>query len=276
MRFVRRPGALPALIAAVLALAPRLAHAQDAGGLRDFCAERPGRATPPCIVDVGRVMIEVDGLDLTRNRDAGLTQTSLVALSPHLRFGLTPNLEWGVNFTPFTETRVRGDPAARATTRGTGDTTLDLKFSLLNPGGAGPSVAILPFVSLPTAQHGLGAGGFQGGVIAPVALALPSGFSLSLAPELDVVRNGEGGVRPLYVSAISLGHALTPQLSGAVELWASAEHAPDGWEKHATADVALAWIPKARPNLQLDAGVNLGLNHSAPDVQAYVGASRRF
>ena len=274
MSFVRRLA--PALALAILALAPRLARAED-GGLRDFCAERPGRATPTCIVDQGHLMIEVDVLDLTRDRQAGVTQESLVALSPHLRFGLTPNIEWGVTFTPFTQSRTRGDPAAgEATLRGTGDTTLNLKINLLNPGGSGPSVALLPFVSLPTAQHGLGAGGFQGGLVAPVALALPAGFSLSLDPEVDVARNGTGGVRPVYVSALSLGHALTPQVSGAVELWASAEHAPDGWETRATADLALAWIPKASPNLQLDAGVNLGLNRTTPDVQAYVGASRRF
>jgi len=275
MTFVRgfAAKAAPAMVATLLALAPGRARAEDQG-LRDFCAERPGRATPTCIVDQGHAMLEVDVLDLTRNRDAGLTDESLVALSPHLRVGLTPNIEWGVSFIPFTQSRAPG--AAKATLRGTGDTTLNLKINLMNPSGAGPSVALLPFVSLPTAQHGLGAGGFQGGLVAPVALALPDGFSLSLDPEVDAVRNGTGGVRPVYVSALSLSHALTAQLSGAVELWASAEHAPDGWEKHATADLALAWIPKARPYLQLDAGVNLGLNRSTPDVQAYVGASRRF
>src|SRR5665213_2471231 len=150
MSFIRRLAAcgLPALAAALFTLAPRLAHAEDAG-LRDFCAERPGRATPTCIVDQGHLMLEVDVLDLTRNRDAGLTQESLTAFSPHLRFGLTPTLEWGVAFSPFTQSRVRGDPAANATIRGTGDTTLNLKINLMNPSGAGPSLALLPFVSLP-------------------------------------------------------------------------------------------------------------------------------
>ena len=41
-------------------------------------------------------------------------------------------------------------------------------------------------------------------------------------------------------------------------------------------DLGAAWIPSSQPNLQLDGGVNLGLNSRTPGVQAYVGISRRF
>jgi hypothetical protein len=220
-------------------------------------------------------MLEVDALDITRDRDAGVTEQTTLALAPHLRVGLTSILEAGIALTPYAEVRAR-DAGGHVATRGTGDTIVNLKLSLKNPGGEGPSVAILPFVSLPTAQHGLGAGGFQGGVIVPVALSLPGGFSLGLDPEVDAVRNGHGGVRPAYVMAAALAHAVAPGLTGGVELWTSNTRTPEGWERQATADATLAWIPAKRPNLQLDAGVNLGLTHRTPDLQAYVGVSRRF
>jgi hypothetical protein len=253
---------------------PVAAWAED-GALRDFCAERPGRATPSCILDPGHLMLEVDAFDVTRDREDGVTTQTTLALAPHLRLGLSPTLEAGVSFIPFSEVSVR-DALGRSTARGLGDTVVNLKLSLKNPGGEGPSVAILPFVSLPTAQRHLGAGGFQGGLIVPVALNLPAGFSLGLDPEMDAVRDGRGGVRPAYVMAFALAHPLGAGVTGGLELWGSETRAADRWSRQATADATLAWIPAKRPNLQLDAGVNLGLNRQTPDVQAYAGISRRF
>jgi len=254
--------------------APVAARAED-GGLRDFCAERPGRATPSCIVDPGHLMLEVDAFDVTRDRQDGVTSRTTLALAPHLRLGLTNTLEAGVSFVPFSDVSVR-DALGRTTAHGIGDTVFNLKLSLKNPGGDGPSVAILPFVSLPTAQRHLGAGGFQGGLIVPVALDLPAGFSLGLDPEVDAVRNGRGGVRPAYVMALALAHGLGGGMTGGVELWGSETRDAGRWSRQATADATLAWIPAKRPSLQLDAGVNLGLNRQTPDVEAYAGISRRF
>jgi hypothetical protein len=265
-----------AALLAALALAVAPAARAQTTQLRDFCAERPGRATPPCIIDPGHVMLEVDVFDVTRDRTGGVTTQATVAFSPHLRVGLTDTVEAGITFVPYTEVRTRGDPTAASKVRGTGDTEINLKISLMNPSGDGPSVAILPFIMAPTAQHGLGAGGFQGGVIVPVALALPAGFTLTVDPEVDALRDGQGGVRPAYVMAASLSHAVFPGGTLGVELWSSAAHLADGAQRQATADVILAWIPPRRPNLQLDTGVNVGLTRDTPDVQAYVGVSRRF
>jgi hypothetical protein len=263
-------GSARAIWAAAWLALPLAAHAQDAG-LRDLCAERPGRATPSCIVDRGHLMLEVDAFDLTRDRREGVTVQTTQALAPHLRLGLTDTLEAGVVLTPYAEVRTRG-AGAGATARGAGDTVFDLKLSLRNPAGDGTSLAILPFVSAPTAQHGLGAGGFQGGVILPVAAALPGGFSLGLDPEVDAVRDGRGGAQAAYVAVAALSHGVGPGLTAGVELWTSRTRA----ETQATADATLAWAPPARPDLQLDAGVNLGLNRRTPGVEAYAGISRRF
>lgn len=266
----RRTDRLAAAVLVAALIAPLGARAED-GGLRDFCAERPGRATPSCIVDAGRLMLEIDALDVTRDRQGGVSQQTTAALAPHLRLGLTDVLEAGVAFTPYAQVRTR-EGGGRTTAQGTGDTVFNLKLSLKNPAGDGTSVAILPFVSAPTAQHGLGAGGFQGGVILPVAVALPQGFSLGFDPEVDAIRNGRGGVDATYVAVASLSHGVGRGLTGGVELWASRTRSLT----QATADATLAWIPPSRPNLQLDAGVNLGLNRRTPDVQAYAGVSRRF
>jgi hypothetical protein len=48
---------------------------------------------------------------------------------------------------------------------------------------------------------------------------------------------------------------------------------PSGHKTEWLAGLSAAWM--AKDDLQLDAGANLGL-HGAPDVQLYLGVSRRF
>lgn len=264
------------LLAALLTtLAATSAHAEDPGQLRDFCAHRPGKATPPCLIDPGRLMVEIDGFDFARTRDAGVTQDATVVLSPDLRFGLTPAIEASLNLAPYVRLRTRAAGQASATS-GTGDSQFALTWSLKNPDGSGTSVAVEAFAGLPTAQHGLGAGGFQGGFVIPIAFTLPAGLSLTLDPEIDALRTAGGGLHPAYAGAVALSRGLGQGLTGSVELWASQDQNPAGHVAQATFDAALAWISKGRPNLQLDGGVNFGLDRAAPDVQAYVGVSRRF
>lgn len=267
-------GGLAALgaFAAILAAVP--AHAAE-GGLRDFCAHRPGKATPPCLIDPGHLMVEVDALDFVRTRDAGATQDTTVVLSPDLRFGLTDRLEAAVTFAPYERVRTHDPSGATSAASGAGDSQIALTYSLRNPDGSGTSAAIEGFLGIPTAQHGLGAGGFQGGAVLPLSFALPAGFALGLSPEVDALR-GARGVHPAYAAAAALSHSLGRGLTGSVELWASRDEDPAGHVTQATFDADLAWIPARRGNLQLDAGVNLGLDHAAPGVEAYLGVSRRF
>jgi hypothetical protein len=259
-----------AAVAAALACWPAGASAE---GLRDFCAERPGATTPPCIMDVGHVMAEVDLLDVSRSRvDGGGWLQSSVAASPHLRLGLTSTIEAGFLLQPYVQQRTSG----AASVSGFGDAAANLKISLRNPDGSGVSLALLPYVTMPTAQRGLGAGGFQGGVILPTAIPLPDGFTLALAPEADVLRSAGGGTHGAFLGAISLAHAAGPGLAAAVELIASTGEAPQRRLRQTAAGANLAWTPHGIPDLQLDVGTDVGLSHDAPALRAYIGISRRF
>lgn len=266
---------LAALAASAAIFAAGSAHAQDPGQLRDFCAHRPGKATPPCLIDAGHLMVEVDGFDFTHSREAGVVQDTSLAVSPNLRFGLTPRLEASLNLVPYVRVRTKAGGAA-STTSGAGDSQFALTYSLKNPDGSGTSVAVEAFAGLPTAQHGLGAGGFQGGVVLPMSFPLGGGVSLSVDPEVDVLRSPGSGVHPAYVGVVALNRGLGAGVNGSVEFWASQDQGPAGHVTQASFDADVAWIPATRPNLQLDGGINLGLNRRTPDVEAYVGLSRRF
>ena len=112
-------------------------------------------------------------------------------------------------------------------------------------------------------------------MIVAVSGSAPAGWTWDLTAEADRLRD-DGADRWRAAGSVALGltHALGP-LSATAELWA-ARNQDEGAARQVSADAAVAWVPKHSPNLQLDAGVNLGLNDQTPDVQAYVGLARRF
>ena len=61
----RLGGAWPALtlLVALGFSARALAQSQPDSMARDFCANRPGKGTPTCVLDVGRLQVEADLID---------------------------------------------------------------------------------------------------------------------------------------------------------------------------------------------------------------------
>jgi hypothetical protein len=260
------------LAAAALALAvPAQAQtAARADGLRDFCAQRPGKATPPCIVDAGHLQIETGLADAVFQRGSGVHEDTYALGATELRLGVSRRVELEAAWTPAIIDRTRGQPHVS----GVGDASLAVLAALTDPDGMGVAVSAQAFVTLPTATHGLGAGGWTGGARLPLAIPLSDGFSLGLTPEVDVLRNAAGGgAHAAWIGVASLGRSFGPVTLGA-ELWGEVEDEPAGTIRRASADLTGALM--IGKSLQLDAGATFGLNRRTPDTELYVGVSRRF
>lgn len=242
---------------------------------RALCADRPGKATPACIVDVGRLQFETGLADWTRLDQDGERIDTLAAGGLELRTGLSRRSEIELGWTAYSrvEDRIAG---VTTRTQGVGDLFIGVRTALTDPDKDGLQVALEPFVTAPTATHGQGAGGWEGGVIAPVSLPLSGGFSLGLTPQLAVRRDPDGGGTHLdWSGAAAVSRGFGP-LSVALELWGEIDDQPGGSVSRASADVAAAWIPASQPDLQLDVGLNLGLKRNTPDQEVYAGIVRRF
>ncbi|MCI3133507.1 transporter [Phenylobacterium aquaticum] len=263
------------MFAGVAALALSIASLAQAEDGRALCANRPGKGSPPCVLDQGRFQVEVSGVDYTRDRTAGVTTESTLIGDLGLRYGLTPTLEAELAWSPYVQSRQHGGgPSSRVS--GAGDLTLAVRKSLLNPDGSGLSVAVQPFVTAPTGRSGIGADAWQGGVIVPVAISLSDTVGLGLTTELDVAANSNGhGTHAAGSFTAGLSKAVGPVSLGA-ELWTQVDDDPAGHTTQASFDLSAAWIPQGLPNLQLDIGANAGLNRKTPDLEAYFGLARRF
>ena len=165
--------------------------------------------------------------------------------------------------------------SARKGASGFLDSALAIKYRLTND-DAPIQFAVRPFVKIPTARHSLGNGKVEGGA----ALLADSTFGGSsvgwdAAPELDVVADADGsGYHLAAVQAASVGIPLSEHFTVSGELWGAWDFDPSDTVRQYSADVAAAYLPSR--DLQLDAGVNLGLNRNTPDVEIYSGIALRF
>lgn len=247
--------------AAGLILAVMTVGSAQAQALRDFCADRPGKATPACILDRGHLQLETGLADVSLQPGPD----SYLLGQTELRFGVSPRTELEAAWTPFSH----GDGRS-----GVGDLSFGFRTALTAPDGKGAAVSWQAFVTAPTATHGQGAGGWEGGMRLPVSADLADGFSLGLTPEADVRRDADGHGRHAALSgAVALSHDLAGA-SVAVELWGEHDADPAGHVNQASFDLSAAWM--VGRDLQLDAGANAGLTHATPDLELYVGVARRF
>ena len=259
--------------AATLLVAAGAAHAADK--LRDLCPDRPGKGTSACTVDKGHWQLEVDAVDVTRDRSGGQTTDTWVIANPTLKYGVTDTLDLEAGIAPYEMVHVK-DRATGLTSSdsGVGDLFLRLKSMVAQ----GPlTVAIEPFVKLPTAKSSLGNGKVEAGVVVPMSANLPDGWSLGITGEADALENGAGDGRHGAGSlTVGLGHSVGGGLNLGAELWGGWDFDPAGHSRQTSFDLSAAWIAPTDANLQLDGGVNFGLNSQTPQAQIYAGVSRRF
>jgi hypothetical protein len=246
--------------------------------LRSLCTDRPTKSTAPCTVDAGHWQVESDIYNFTTQTTDGVTTVTQLFTNPTLKLGITNTLDFEVNITPYEQVQIHDSVAGTTVTAGgVGDLFLKAKWNLIGDDGGNFAAAILPYVKVPTAGHVIGNGEVEGGVIAPLQWNLPANVQLAVVPELDSLANAAGsGHHPNTSLDFALAYPVTKEVTLDAELWGDMNFDPTGTVSQASFDLGAAWIPAKSPTLQLDAGVNLGLNRATPSVQAYVGVSHRF
>ena len=255
-----------------------LLHPTPEADLRSLCADRPTKSNGPCTVDAGHWQVESDIYDVTLQTLDGVTTRTELFANPTLKLGLTNTVDFEVNVAPYEQVTTH-DSAAGMTSRvgGVGDVFFRAKWNVRGDDGGNTSVALFPFVKIPTARLGVGNGAVEAGLIAPIAFNLPGNWQLTIDPEADALANSVGsGYHLNLTSPLSLSYPVTKTITLFGELWGDVNFDPIGTVSQASFDLAFAWIPAKAPDLQIDGGANFGLNRATPGAQLYVGVTRRF
>jgi hypothetical protein len=244
--------------------------------LRELSTDRPDLTESPYTVDAGWWQLEADIVAYTRDHEksagADVQASALSFANINLKVGLTNRIDLQTVIETYTHVKAHDRIAnVGETLSGFGDVTSRLKINFWGNDGGKTAFALMPFVKWPTNQHGLGNKSVEGGLIAPLALELPAGWSCGLMTELDFVRNeSDTGYAADWVNTVTFGHDLTEKLGCYVELATALTRGADV----ASFDCGLTY--GATKHVQFDLGANLGLTHATEDLTVFAGISVRF
>jgi hypothetical protein len=247
------------------------------GLMREMSTDRPDTTESPYTVDAGHFQVELSFADLTydRNNDDSETVHSVGVAPMLMKVGLLNNVDLQVGLDPYvyeeTEDRSTGDGD---TLEGFGDTIVRLKINLWGNDGGNTAFGLMPFIQFPTASDDLGSGNIEGGLIAPLAVALPAEFSLGVMAEIDIVRSVDDDRYVVdMVHSITVSRDLWRDLGGYVEFAGFANlHADEKYRGFLDAGLTYALTP----DVQLDCGIRVGVTEAAEDIGVFAGISVRY
>ena len=245
-----------------------------AGQLRDLDTDRPDKTNSPHTLDAGHYQLEAGLFTYTRTTASGVRTENASWADTTLRVGLIPWAELQVELPVYQSNRVT-DLAAHATQRGSGagDLSAILKGNLWGNDSGATAGGVELWVKAPTANHNLGNGKVEGGMVFLLDLKLPCDFDLGINNGVGLSVNANGVYHANIVNSLSLSHAIAGPLSGYVEFYSLVPtQTRSDWV--GTVDVGLLLL--LGRNCQLDSGISMGVTPGAIDWQPFLGASYRF
>lgn len=256
----------PALPCLVLCLLATPAFAEE-----PISADRPDVANSSDTVGAGHWQLET-GLAWARQRADGATTTAWTT-PVLLRVGVGDRWELRFGGDGLQHTVVRA-PGMRDAASGLSDLDLGVKYRWQATGPGGASLGWLLDAVLPSGARAVRGHGVRPSLMLAADWDLPHGNALTVMPGIVHDSDDAGRRFDAGVLAASFDHPWTPRLHGFVELAAEQLAARAHGGNVASFDTGATWRPD--DDTQLDAAVNLGLTHAAPDLALTVGWSRRW
>lgn len=234
-------------------------------------ADRPDVANSSDTVGAGHWQLET-GLAWSRQRADGMTTDSWTTPAL-LRIGLGERWELRFGGDGLQHAAVHAD-GRREAASGLSDLDVGAKYRWQATGPGGASLAWLLDALLPTGARAVRGHGVRPGLMLAADWNFPHDNGLTVMPGIVHDSDDAGHRFDAGVLAASFDHAWTPRVHQFVELAAEQLAARTHGGNVATFDTGATWRPDN--DSQLDAAVNLGLTHAAPDLALTIGWSRRW
>lgn len=236
-----------------------------------FVTSRPGETEGPIAVPRGYFQVETEIASYTLDHGPGLRSEGVSLAATALRYGLPDDFDIELIVQPWLRGTLSGG-GFKNRGDGFGDTTIRILKNLMGQDGDGPSLAVIGYLTLPTATHGFGAPAAQPGAIVTGAVPLADGWAASWTMGVQRLAEGNDRHQAEFSGALQLSHSFTSAIDGYIELAAVRDE--HDTRTAATADIGATLT--VGPTTQLDAGVNLGVTSAADDAKIFIGWARRF
>ncbi len=213
----------------------------------------------PATVEPGRFLLEMDALSLVIDREGLEKFTAVGAGLALVTTGITENWDVQVGAELYISQRYESGNFTERNT-GIGDVYVRTKWNFYSDEML--SMAVIPFVKIPTNSGGVGNDSVEGGIILPWEVYLVGGFTMNAMVELDFVRNAaDDGYDALWYASASVGRSFTSRLSVYAELDAQKTSGDSSWQSTLGVGAYLA-ISEV---LSWDFAMYRGLSRNAPD-----------
>jgi hypothetical protein len=247
--------------------------------LRELSTDRPDRTENPYTVDAGHFQLELDlasyAFDRTNAGGENRTVRALAVAPFNIKVGLFNNSDLQFIAETFTVQQTKDHVAGtRETISGFGDVSVRWKLNIWGNDGGKTGFGIISFAKFPTNQNGLGNNAVEGGVIFPLEIKLAEDWDLGTMTEVDWRQNSNNSAyHAESINTITVAHRIVGTLEGYIEFYSNVSGERNA-EWIGTFDFGATY--KLTPNIQLDAGVNIGVTRSADDVNPFVGLTVRY
>ena len=244
------------------------------GLMREMETDRPDVTESPRTVDAGHVQVELSFLAYTHEREGAAHADALSILPANIKVGLTNDVDLQLVLDPYGRVRGRAADGASERRSGFGDTQLRLKINLWGNDEGPTALGVMPFIQFPTAGDDRGSGRVEGGVIVPFSFELPAGFGMAVMGGFDIVRDeANEGYGIEFLHTVNLNRHIVGDLGGYVE-YIGVSPIDTGGGYVALLGAGLTY--GLSDDVQLDAGVNVGLSDAAEDYTVFAGVSFRL
>jgi hypothetical protein len=230
--------------------------------------ERPAVTERTLTVPRGYIQLET-GVEYSQESEAGRPDTRELALQAALRVGVTERLEVRLAGFPIVS---RDGPAEEEDT-GVGDFIIGMKYRFLDRGDEQPSLAILPFIKIPTADEPIGTGRPDFGLILAAGFVLPADLKVDASTGAVIVGESDGS---LLVQALLSG-VISYEIANGLTVFAELVYLSRG-ETGGRSLVAsnTGLVYKLTERIALDAAIQASLAGKGPDYVVRTGASVLF
>lgn len=241
--------------------------------LRPLSTDRPDTTESPYTVDAGHIQIELDFFRFSTDQRKGVKEEELALLPINFKIGLSNSIDLQVIPESYVVHRSKPKNSDSTTRSGFGDTSVRLKYNFFGNDAGDSALAIMPYLTIPTARNHLGADRLEGGLILPFGYSLAENLGLGLMVEWDYVNQEYSKYRSEFLTSATLGYDITSTFGSYVEMVAILS------DKSSFEDMYylnLGTTYALSDNLQLDAGVNFGLTAATEDIAGFAGICYRL
>lgn len=261
------------LMISCLAVPPLALRAAEQQPVRPLSTDRPDQTESAHTVPKGWFQVESNLVSFSRSYGRGERAQDTSVCDFLLKYGITHNTDLQIGWEPRLVHRDKDSDGFLADkSSGYGDVALRMKTNLTGNDTGSYALAVLPWVTAPTAKSGLGSGGWEYGLDINQELDIGGGWELgsTIFLAMAVTDEREHSFEPAFT--LALGHDLTERLAFYVETY-------QGWLNdesrylQSSLDGGLTYL--VTPDLKFDAGMNWFYN-GRQTINPFVGVSFRF